>query len=108
MFENNFVKMNSDKCNLISCIKAEEVWAQIGKHKLWETVKAATGGVLWKKEFLKTLQISQKTLESLFKKATGLNLAMVLSSKICETFKNFYSEAHAQTTASKIQTVKLF
>ena len=37
-FENNYMKMNSDKCHLyISGHKFEHLWAKIGNDKIWET-----------------------------------------------------------------------
>ena len=37
-FEDNYMKMNSDKCHLfISSHKFEHLWAKIGNDKIWET-----------------------------------------------------------------------
>ena len=37
-FENNYMKMNSDKCHLfISGHKFEHLWAKISNDKIWET-----------------------------------------------------------------------
>ena len=37
-FENNYMKLNTDKCHLIgSCYKHEQVWANIGKDLIWES-----------------------------------------------------------------------
>ena len=39
-FENNFMKLNQDKCHLlVSGHKHETVWAKIGKTKIWESSK---------------------------------------------------------------------
>ena len=36
-FENNYMKLNTDKCHLLMCgHKYEHQWAQIGKDKIWE------------------------------------------------------------------------
>ena len=36
-FENNSMKLNQDKCNfLVSRFKYEDVWAKIGKTKIWK------------------------------------------------------------------------
>ena len=36
-FENNYMKMNAEKCHLlISGNKHEHIWAKIGEHKIWE------------------------------------------------------------------------
>ena len=32
-FQNNYMKLNTDKCHLL---KYEHIWAQIGKDKIWE------------------------------------------------------------------------
>ena len=37
-FENNYMKLNTDKCRLIvSGYKHEQVWANIGKDLIWES-----------------------------------------------------------------------
>ena len=36
-FENNYIKMNSDNCNLISGNKYEQMRAEMEVHKIWET-----------------------------------------------------------------------
>ena len=36
-FENNYIKMNSDNCNLISGNKYEQMPAEMEEHKIWET-----------------------------------------------------------------------
>ena len=39
-FENNFMKLNQDKCHLrVSRHKHETVWAKIGETKIWESNK---------------------------------------------------------------------
>ena len=39
-FENNFLKLNQDKCHLlVSGHKHETVWAKIGETKIWESNK---------------------------------------------------------------------
>ena len=39
-FENNFMKLNQDKCHLpVSGHKHETVWAKIGETKIWESNK---------------------------------------------------------------------
>ena len=39
-FENSSMKLNQDKCHLlVSGFKYENVWAKIGKTKLWESKK---------------------------------------------------------------------
>ena len=38
-FENNFMKLNQDKCHLlVSGHKHETAWAKIGETKIWETI----------------------------------------------------------------------
>ena len=39
-FENNSMKLNQDKCHLlVAGFKHENVWAKIGKTKIWESKK---------------------------------------------------------------------
>ena len=45
-FENNFMKLNQDKCHLrVSRHKHETVWAKIGETKIWESNKQKMLGV---------------------------------------------------------------
>ena len=45
-FENNSMKLNQDKCHLfVSGFKYENVWAKIGKTKIWESKKQKLLGV---------------------------------------------------------------
>ena len=38
-FENNYMKLNTDKCHLIvSGYANEQVWSQVGGDKIWESV----------------------------------------------------------------------
>ena len=46
-FENNFMKLNQDKCHLlVSGHKHETVWAKIGETKIWESNKQKLLGVV--------------------------------------------------------------
>ena len=46
-FENNFMKLNEDKCHLlVSGQKHETVWAKIGETKIWESNKQKLLGVV--------------------------------------------------------------
>ena len=46
-FENNFIKLNQDKCHLlVSGHKHETLWAKVGKTKIWESNKQKLLGVL--------------------------------------------------------------
>ena len=50
-FVNNYMKLNTDKCDLIvSAYKHEQVWAQVGGDKIWESVDAKLLGVTIDKE----------------------------------------------------------
>ena len=45
-FQNNYMKLNTDKCHLfMSDFKYEHIWAQIGKDKIWEDNKVKLLGV---------------------------------------------------------------
>ena len=40
LFENNFMKLNQDKCHLlVSGHKQKNVWAKIGEMKIWKSNK---------------------------------------------------------------------
>ena len=46
-FENNYMKMNAEKCHLlISGNKHEHIWAKIGERKIWEESKVKLLGVI--------------------------------------------------------------
>ena len=50
-FENNYVKLNTDKCHLIvSGYKHEHIWAKIGSDKIWESSDVKLLGVTIDKE----------------------------------------------------------
>ena len=64
-FENNSMKLNDDKCHLlVSGHKYENVWAQIGKAKIWESKTQKLLGV----EIERTLNFDEH-VKSLCKKA---------------------------------------
>ena len=45
-FQNNYMKLNTDKCHLLmSGFKYEHIWAQIGKDKIWEDNEVKLLGV---------------------------------------------------------------
>ena len=45
-FENNYMKLNTDKCHLIvSGYKHEQIWAKIGNDKIWESADVKLLGV---------------------------------------------------------------
>ena len=45
-FENNYMKLNTDKCHLlISGSKAEHIWGNVGDKKIWEDDKVKLLGV---------------------------------------------------------------
>ena len=53
-FENNYMKLNTDKCHLIvSGYKHEQIWAIIGKDKIWESsdVKLLGGTIDYELKF---------------------------------------------------------
>ena len=46
-FDNNHMKLNQEKCHLlVSGFKHETVWAQVGKVKIWESLKQKLLGVV--------------------------------------------------------------
>ena len=51
LFENNYMKLNTDKCHLIiSGYKLEQVWTQVGEDKIWESTNFKLLGVTIDKE----------------------------------------------------------
>ena len=45
-FENNYMKLNTDKCHLlISGSKTEHIWGNVGDKKIWEDDKVKLLGV---------------------------------------------------------------
>ena len=79
-FENNSVKLNRDKCHLlVSGFKYENVWANIGKTKIWESEKQKRLGV----EIDRTLNFDEY-IASLCKKAGNkLSVLARLSNFMC-------------------------
>ena len=58
-FENDFMKLNQDKCNLLVLgLKYENVWAKSGKTKIWESKKQKLLGV----EIDRTLNFDEKVI----------------------------------------------
>ena len=68
-------------------------------------IEAATGGVLYKRLFLRISQYSQEAtvLEFLFCKG----VTQVLSCGYCENIKNSIFEKHLQTVASVFRTLSI-
>ena len=72
-FENNYVKLNQDKCHLlVSGFKYKIIWANIGKSKIWESKKQKLLGA----EIDRTLSFDEYIV-SLCKKARLSNLMCV-------------------------------
>ena len=73
-FENNYVKLNTDKCRLIvSGYKHEQVWANIGKDLIWESNDVKLLGVTidrdlkFDKHVLKLCSKANQKLSALFR-----------------------------------------
>ena len=45
-FENNYMKLNQEKCNLVSGSKFENIWAEIGNKKIWESPRQKLQGIV--------------------------------------------------------------
>ena len=45
-FENNYMKLNQEKCNLVSGSKLENIWAEIGNKKIWESPRQKLLGIV--------------------------------------------------------------
>ena len=53
-FEGNYMKLNQDKCHfLVSGYMWENIWARIGKVKIWESSKQKLLGVVTDRELKK-------------------------------------------------------
>ena len=73
-FENNYMKLNTDKCRLIvSGYKHEQVWANIGKNLIWESNNVTLLGVTidrdltFDKHVLKFCSKANQKLSALFR-----------------------------------------
>ena len=71
-FENNYMKLNTDKCRLIvSCYKHEQVSANIGKYLIWESSDLKSLGITidrdlkFDKHVLKLLSKANQKLSAL-------------------------------------------
>ena len=108
-FENNYMKLNTDKCRLIvSCYKHEQVWANIGKYLIWESSDVKSLGITidrdlkFDKHVLKLLSKVNQKLSALsimtkffsFNKTRTLFKVLVESLfKYCPIVRMFYSRS---------------
>ena len=76
-FENNYKKLNTDKCRLIvSGYKHEQVWTNIGKNLIWESNDVNLLGVItdrnlkFDKHVLKFCSKSKQKLSALSRMAS--------------------------------------
>ena len=83
-FENNEVKLNTDKCHLIiSGYTHKQVWAQVGEDKIWESAYVKLLGVTIDKD----LKFEQHVLKMCSKAIRKLSMFVARISKFL-TFKN--------------------
>ena len=79
-FEDNYMKLNTDKCHLIvSCYKHEQAWASIGKDLIWESNDVKLLGITinrdlkFDKHVLKLCGKSNQKLSALSKMTKSLS-----------------------------------
>ena len=84
-FENNYMKLNADKCHLIvSSYKNERVWANVGKDLIWESNDIKPLGVTsdrdlkLDKHVVKLCSKANQKLSALFRRANLLRLFLKL------------------------------
>ena len=93
-FENNSIKLNLDKCHLfVSGFKYENVWAKIGKTKIWESKKQKLLGV----EIDRTLSFDEHIASLCRKAGKKLSVLARLSNFICTNKKRVLMKAFTES-----------
>ena len=89
-FENNSMKLNQDKCHLlVSGFKYENVWAKIGKTKIWESKKQKLLGV----EIDRTLSFDEHIASLCRKAGKKLSVLARFSNCMCTNKKRVLIKA---------------
>ena len=90
-FEKNSIKLNQDKCHLlVSRLKYENVWAKIGKTKIWESKKQKLLVV----EIDRTLSFDEHIASLCGKAGKKLSVLARLSNIMCTNKKSFDESIH--------------
>ena len=96
-FENNSMKLNQDKCLLlVSGFKYENVWAKIGKTKIWESKKQKLLGV----EIDRTLSFDEHIASLCRKAGKKLSVLARLSNFMCTNKKRVLMKAFIESQFS--------
>ena len=93
-FENNSMKLNQDKCHLlVSGFKYENVWAKIGKTKIWESKKQKLLGV----EIDRTLSFDEHIASLCRKAGKKLSVSARLSNFMCTNKKRVLTKSFIES-----------
>ena len=93
-FENNSMKLNQDKCHLlVSGFKYENIWANIGKTKIWESKKQKLLGV----EIDRTLSLDGYIASLCNKAGKKLSVLVRLSNFMCTNKKRVLMKAFTES-----------
>ena len=96
-FENNSMKVNQDKCHLlVSGFKYGNVWAKIGKTKIWESKKQKLLGV----EIDRTLSFDEHIASLCRKAEKRLSVLARLSNFMCANKKRVLMKAFIESQFS--------
>ena len=92
-FENNYMKLNIDKCCLIVLgykHENEQVWAQIGEDKMFQSIDVKLLGVTIDKEFKFDKHVSKICSKASRKLTVLARMSKFLTFEKRKTFQNFY------------------
>ena len=104
-FENNSMKLNQDKCHLlVSGFKYENVWAKIGKTKIWESKKQKLLGV----EIDRTLSFDEHIASLCRKAGKKLSVLARLSNFMCTNKKRVLMKAFIESQFSYCPLIWMF
>ena len=104
-FENNSMKLNQDKCHLlVSGFKYENVWAKIGKTKIWESKKQKLSSV----EIDRTLSFDEYITSLCRKARKKLSVLARLSNFMCTNKKRVLMKAFIESQFSYCPLILMF
>ena len=93
-FENNSMKLNQDKCHLrVSGFKYENIWANIGKTKIWESKKQKLLGA----EIDRTLSFDEYNASLCKKAGKKLSVLARLSNFMCTNKKRLLMKSFIES-----------
>ena len=104
-FENNSMKLNQEKCHLlVSGFKYENVWAKIGKTKIWESKKQKLLGV----EIDRTLSFVEHIASLCRKAGRKLSVLARLLNFMCTNKKRVLMKAFIESQFSYCPLIWMF